>query len=98
MSGVGSMDHYQHELEDAENNYSLLGTEESAKYSITGRMMAETNDDYADPDEEVKGWGQDSENVYHVLKDPATTEGEGPTQDEATVYEVPVPSRPPKNN
>jgi hypothetical protein len=91
------MDHCQREPEDDENNYSLLGIEESAEYSTTGRM-AETNDDYADPDEEEKGWSQDSENVYHVLEGPATTKGEGPTQDEATVYEVPVPSRPPKNN
>ena len=60
------MDHYQHESEDAENNYSLLGTEESAKYSMVGRMMAETNDDYADPDEEGKGWGQDSEMCSRV--------------------------------
>ena len=33
MSGVGSnspMDYYQQESEDAEKNYSLLGTEESA--------------------------------------------------------------------
>ena len=96
MSGVSSnspMDYYQQESEDAENSYSLLGTEESAKYNI-----AETNDDYADPDEEGKGWDQDSENVYHVLEGPATTEGEGPTQDETMVYEVPVPSWPPKNN
>ena len=92
------MDHYQLNPEDDENNYSLLEIEESAKYSIAGRMMAETNDDYADPDEEGKGWGQDSENAYHVLEGPATKEGEGPTQDEGTVYEVPVPSRPPKNN
>ena len=92
------MDHCQLNPEDDENNYFLLGIEESAKYSIAGRMMAETNDDYADPDEEGKGWDQDSENVYHVLEGPATTEGEGPTQNETTVYEVPVPSRPPKNN
>ena len=55
--------------------------------------MADTYDDYADPDEEGDGWGQDSENVHHVLEGPTTAEeGEGPTEDEATVYEVPVPS------
>ena len=91
------MHHYQQEPEDAENNYSLLGIEESNEYNITGRL-AETNDDYADPDEEGKGWGQDSENVYHALDGPTTAEGEGATQDKATVYEVPIPSKPSKNN
>ena len=61
--------------------------------------MAESNDDYADHDEEGEGWGQDSENVYHMLEGPAMAAGEGeePTQDEATVYKVPVPSKPPKD-
>ena len=101
---VGSnsqMHHYQQEPEGAENysNYSLLGIEESNGHNITGRL-AETNDDYADPDEEGEGWGQDSENVYHVLEGPAPAEGqgEGPTQDEAMVYEVPIASKPLKNN
>ena len=35
--------------------------------------------------------------AMHMLKGSAI-EGEGPTQDEAMVYEVPVPSGPPKNN
>ena len=93
--------HYQQEAEDTANNYSLLGIEENTEYTITGRL-AETNDDYADPDE-GEGWGQDSENVYHVLEGPAMVAGEGekPTQDKATVYvvyEEPVPSKPLKNN
>ena len=84
--------HYQQEPEDIEKDYSLLGIEESTEFNITGRL-AETNDDYADPDE-GEGWGQDSQNVYHVLEGPAMAAGEGeePTKDEATVYEVPVPS------
>ena len=89
------MHHHQHGLQDTENNYHLLGKEDSSKYNVNERP-AETNDDYADPDEEGEGWGQE-ENVYHMLEGPAT-EGEGPLQDEATVYEVPVPSRPPKHN
>ena len=91
MGSNSQMHHYHHEPEDAENDYSLLGIEKSNEYNISGRL-AETNDDYADPDEEGEGWGQDSEDVYHVLDGPTTAEdqGEGPTQDEATVYEVPV--------
>ena len=86
-----SYSHYQQEPEDIEKDYSLLGIEESIRLNITGRL-AETNDYYADPDEEGEGWGQDSQNVYHVLEGPATAEeGEGPTEDEATVCEVPVP-------
>ena len=90
--------HYQQEAEDTANNYSLLGIEENTEYTITGRL-AETNDDYADPDKEGEGWGQDSENVHHMLEGPAMAAGEGeePTQDEATVYKVPVPSKPPKD-
>ena len=70
-----------------------MGREESGEYNITNRS-AETNDDYEDPDEEGERWSQAVENVYYVLEGPATVEGEGPTQDEATVYEVPVPSKP----
>ena len=96
VNSNSQMHHYQQEPEDAENNYSLLGKEESGEYNITGRSV-ETNDDYADPDEEGKGWGQElPENVYHVLEGPAMAmeEGEGPIPDEATVYEVPVLTKP----
>ena len=67
---MDSNSHYQQKPEDAENNYSLLGIEE---YNITGRL-AETNDDYADHDEEGEGWDQ----YFHVIEGSAMTEeGDG---------------------
>ena len=95
MGYNSQMDKYHQEPEDTENNYSLLGKEESGDYNITKRS-ADTNDDYDDPDVEGEGWGH-KENVYHVFEGPATEEWEEPTQDEATVYEVPVPSKISKN-
>ena len=84
--------HYQQELKDIEDDYHLLGKEEDGELNITERL-AMRNDDYADPDEEGVGWNQD-ENVYHELESPEM-EWEGPNEAEATVYEVPIPSRPP---
>ena len=54
-------------------------------YNVIKTPAKKMNADYADPEEEGEGWGQE-ENVYHVLEGPAM-DGEGP-QDEATVYEV----------
>ena len=82
--------------QDAENNYQLIGQEESSSGSTTTKRT-EMDDDYADPDLEDE-WNQE-ENVYHVLEGPAimdekdeegsAMQGNG-QENEAMVYEIPI--------